>query len=97
LARPASQQQAGETLTEIGPELIAQADADYVIVSAYGDPSKTQQKIVQSSPLWKSLTAVKNDRVMPVSDDTWMTGIGVQGAHLILDDIAKATEVDPQR
>lgn len=32
-----------------------------------------------------------------VSDDTWMTGIGIEGAHLILDDVAKAAGVDPER
>ncbi|MEH1015732.1 iron-siderophore ABC transporter substrate-binding protein [Micromonospora sp. CPCC 206060] len=97
LARPASQQDASAVMTEIGPELIEKADADYVFVCAYGDPAKTQQAAFQASPLWNSLTAVKNQRVIPVSDDTWMTGIGVQGAHLILDDIAKAVGVDAPR
>ena len=97
LARPASQQDKTNLIVEIGPELIGRADADYVFVCTYGDPGKTQQRAFQSSPLWNQLPAVKQKRVFTVSDDTWMTGIGVQGAQLILDDIAKATGVDVPR
>lgn len=97
LARPATQQSSTELIAEIGPELIDRADADFVFVATYGDPDKTQQKAFQASPLWSQLDAVRNNRVASVSDDTWMTGIGVQGAHLILDDIARATGVDAPR
>ncbi|MEO3777249.1 iron-siderophore ABC transporter substrate-binding protein [Micromonospora sp. B11E3] len=97
LPRPASQQDPKEVITEIGPELIDRAEGDYVFVCTYGDPAITQQKAFLSSPLWANLAAVKNNRVTNVSDDTWMTGIGIQGAHLILDDIAKAAGVDPLR
>ena len=97
LARPASQQSPTELIAEIGPELIDKADADFVFVATYGDPEKTQQKAFLASPLWNQLTAVKSNHVAQVSDDTWMTGIGVQGAHLILDDVAKATGVDAPR
>jgi iron complex transport system substrate-binding protein len=97
LARPASQQDKTELIKEIGPELIDQADADYVFVCTYGDPAKSQQKAFLTSPLWGKLKAVQNKRITQVSDDTWMTGIGIQGAHLILDDIAKATGVNPNR
>lgn len=97
LPRPASQRDPKEVITEIGPELIDRAEGDHVFVCTYGDPATTQQKAFLASPLWKNLSAVKNNRVTNVSDDTWMTGIGIQGAHLILDDIAKATGVDPLR
>jgi iron complex transport system substrate-binding protein len=97
LARPATQQSATEVMTEIGPELIERADGDHVFVCTYGDPATTQQAAFQASPLWNSLTAVKNKRVHPVNDDTWMTGIGVQGAHLILDDIATSVGVTAPR
>ncbi|TDC66632.1 iron-siderophore ABC transporter substrate-binding protein [Micromonospora sp. KC207] len=97
LPRPASQQDPKEVITEIGPELIDRAEGDYVFVCTYGDPATTQQKAFLASPLWANLTAVKNNRVTNVSDDTWMTGIGIQGAHLILDDIAKAAGVEPLR
>ncbi|HET9517208.1 MAG TPA: iron-siderophore ABC transporter substrate-binding protein [Actinoplanes sp.] len=97
LPRPAAQRDPKEVITEIGPELIDRAEGDFVFVCTYGDPATTQQKAFLASPLWKNLAAVKNKRVTTVSDDTWMTGIGVQGAHLILDDIAKAAGVDPVR
>jgi iron complex transport system substrate-binding protein len=96
LARPASQQNKTELITEIGPELIDAANADYIFVCTYGDPAKSQQKPFLSSPLWAKLPAVKHNHVATVSDDTWMTGIGIQGAGLLLDDIAKATGVAPR-
>ncbi|KWX01855.1 ABC-type transporter [Carbonactinospora thermoautotrophica] len=82
---------------DVGPELADQADADYVFVMAYGDPSKTQKQAFQASPLWQRMNAVKNNRVFEVEDEVWMLGIGVQGAHLILDDLARAAGVDPRR
>lgn len=97
LARPPSQQDPTAVIKEIGPELIDQADADHLFVSTFGDPEVTQQNAVFTSALWKRLNAVKNNRVTVVSDDTWMTGIGIQDAHLILDDVAKAAGVDPMR
>ena len=97
LARPASQRTEGEVLAEIGPELIDRADADYVFVATYGDPELTQSTAFRANPLWKRLDAVRQDRVTTVADDTWMTGIGVQGAQLVLDDIAEATGIGAQR
>lgn len=47
-----------------------------------------------SDPVWKDLTAVKKDKVFTVPDETWMSGIGVQAAEHVLEDVAKATDVE---
>lgn len=96
LARPPSQN-ADEFDNEIGPELIDQANADAVFVTTAVSPEKTQKQAAQSSPLWAQMSAVQNGRVFEVRDEIWMSGIGVQAAHLVLDDLAKAFGVPDMR
>ncbi|MDH6108953.1 iron complex transport system substrate-binding protein [Kitasatospora sp. MAP12-15] len=92
LGRPASQDVDGSML-DVSAEQIDKADADLVFVTVADDPSKTQQSQVQSTPVWKSLNAVRNNHVFNVPDETWMSGIGVQAADQMLGDIAKAAGV----
>lgn len=80
-------QQVAETFVEASPEQIGLADGDVVFTSTYGDPADTQQAEVTGGPLWKGLSAVRSGNAHEVSDDTWMLGIGVTAAHLVLDDI----------
>ncbi|MDA3645344.1 iron-siderophore ABC transporter substrate-binding protein [Saccharopolyspora indica] len=94
LHRPPSQN-AEEFDNEISPELIDQADADAVFVTTAVSPEKTQQKAVEASALWTRMGAVRDNRVFPVPDETWMSGIGVQAANLVLTDLARAFGVDP--
>ncbi len=96
LARPPSQD-AEEFDNEIGPELIDQADADAVFVTTAVSPEKSQKQAAQSSPLWAQMSAVRGGKVFDVKDEIWLSGIGVQAAHLILDDLAAAFGVDPMR
>jgi iron complex transport system substrate-binding protein len=96
LARPTSQD-ADRFDNEISPELIDRADADVVFVSTAVSPEKTQKQAVESSPLWAQMGAVKNGKVIDVKDEVWMSGIGVQAANLVLDDLATAFGVDLQR
>ncbi|WP_431931819.1 ABC transporter substrate-binding protein [Nonomuraea jabiensis] len=79
---------------DISQERIAELDADHIFVSTYQDPSAEgpKEKFV-SNPLWGKLKGDKHD----VADLTWMTAVGIQGAHAILDDVAKLFEVDPAR
>ncbi|MFC5148543.1 ABC transporter substrate-binding protein [Streptomyces aureoversilis] len=93
LRRPASQD-VDAPMTDVSPEQIDKADADLVFVTVADDPEKTQQSAVQDNPLWKGLGAVKNDKVFQVPDETWMSGIGIQAANRVVDDIAKAAGVD---
>lgn len=93
LTRPAAQD-VDKNIVEVSAEQINQADADLVFVTTADDPSKTKQSEVQSTPVWQDLKAVKNNKVFTVPDETWMSGIGVQAADLMLVDIAKAAGVD---
>ncbi|MER6947127.1 iron-siderophore ABC transporter substrate-binding protein [Nonomuraea sp. NPDC000554] len=79
---------------DVSQERIADLDADHVFVSTYPDPSSDgpKQKFL-GNPLWGKLKGDKHD----VSDLTWMSAVGIQGAHAILDDVAKLFAVDPAR
>lgn len=94
LNRPASQD-VDASMMDVSPEQLDKADADLVFVTTADDPNKTQQSQVQSTPLWQNLKAVKANKVFTVPDETWMSGIGVQAADQMLNDIAKATGVTP--
>jgi len=89
LSRPGSQQ-VEETFTEVSPEQISLADGDLVFTTTYGDPDATQAAEVTGGPLWERLDAVARGDVHEVPDDTWMLGIGVTAAHLVLDDLEAA-------
>ncbi|NJP78290.1 iron-siderophore ABC transporter substrate-binding protein, partial [Streptomyces sp. AA8] len=93
LRRPASQD-VDAPMTDVSPEQIDKADADLIFVTVADEPEKTQQSAVQDNPLWKGLGAVKNDKVVQVPDETWMSGIGIQAANRVVDDVAKAAGVD---
>ncbi|MFF9784799.1 ABC transporter substrate-binding protein [Streptomyces nigrescens] len=95
LDRPKSQSSTDpvKTMLDVSPEQIDKADADMVFVTVADDPDKTQQKDVTSNPVWKDLRAVKDHKVHNVSDETWMSGIGIQAAEHMLVDVAKATGV----
>ncbi len=92
LARPTSQD-VDDFAAEIGEEGIRAADGDHIFVTSFsgGEPSKER---FLRNPLWKELTAVKAGQVTDVADEIWMTSVSVQGAHLVLDDLAKTFEVD---
>ena len=51
----------------------------------------------ERNPLWKHLEGVKAGNVHDVKDEIWMTSVSVQGAQLVLDDLAKTFGVDPAR
>lgn len=68
----------------ISEEQIELVDADVVFATSYGSGETTRP---QFEALWQTLSAVQNDRQFDVRDDIWMTGIGVLGANLILDDL----------
>ncbi|MBB3731024.1 MULTISPECIES: ABC transporter substrate-binding protein [Nonomuraea] len=79
---------------DISQERIADFDADHIFVSTYADPSaEGPKKQFVNNPLWGKLKGEKHD----VTDTTWMSAVGIQGAHSILDDLAKIFEVDPAR
>lgn len=95
LARPKSQDVEGFA-AEIGEEQIRQADGDYIFVTSYTGGQPAKERFLRN-PLWKQLNAVKAGHVYDVRDEIWMISVSVQGAHLVLDDLAKILKVDPAR
>ncbi|MEV4893407.1 iron-siderophore ABC transporter substrate-binding protein [Nonomuraea sp. NPDC055795] len=93
--RPTDQpKDANQIMVPISQERIAELDADHIFVSTYADPTADapKQKFV-TNPLWNKLKGTKHD----VADLTWMSAVGIQGAHAILDDLAKFFSVDPAK
>ncbi|MGO1056997.1 ABC transporter substrate-binding protein [Crossiella sp. CA198] len=96
LGRPADQNDpnAAQIFVELSPENILRADGDQVFVTAFPDPkggsAKAKEKF-QANPLWAQLKG----QVHEVSDTTWISSVSLQGAHVVLDDLAKAFGVDP--
>lgn len=77
------------SMMELSPELFEQIDGDVVFyANPGGDPAATTMGTVTG--LWGELPAVTAKQVYEVEDETWMVGIGVVGANIILDDIEKA-------
>jgi iron complex transport system substrate-binding protein len=74
---------------KVSPERIGEVDGDVIFVCAYGAKAEEQRATVTAGNLWKELSAVKAGKVYPVTDETWMTGIGVTAANRILDDLEK--------
>ena len=87
LPRPESQD-IDEFAREISLEEIDAADADYIFVTGY-DEEDSNLATFLNSPLWQTLSAVQNDHVFDVNDDTWIAGLGIQAARLVLDDLGQ--------
>jgi iron complex transport system substrate-binding protein len=93
--RPEGQPTVEDTIAvDVSQERIPDLDADHIFVSTYADPSaaESKQKFV-TNPLWGKLKGEKHE----VADLTWMTAVGIQGAHSIMDDVAELFGVDPAR
>ncbi|MGY0004414.1 ABC transporter substrate-binding protein [Micromonospora sp. I033] len=73
----------------VSPERVNEVDGDVVFVTAYGEKAAAEQAKVTAGSLWKGLSAVKAGKAHVVSDEVWMTGIGVGAANKILDDLEK--------
>lgn len=74
------------SMMELSPEFYPEIDGDVVLyTNPGGDPNATTMGAVTG--LWGSLPAVQSGKTYEVEDETWMVGIGVVGAGLILDQI----------
>ncbi|MEV0197272.1 iron-siderophore ABC transporter substrate-binding protein [Nonomuraea sp. NPDC050691] len=93
--RPQGQPTATDSIVvDVSQERIGDLDADHIFVATYGDPEATKYKDkFVANPLWGKLKGEKHE----VSDQTWMTAVGIQGAHAMLDDLAGFFSVDPAR
>ncbi len=74
--------------SEISLEQVADIDADYIFITGYAQDDSDQDTFLQSE-LWTTLGAVQNEQAIDVDDDTWIAGLGVQSANLVLDDLIK--------
>lgn len=91
LARPKPQDVDGFA-AEISAERIKDADGDAIFVATYNDDKGVSKKTsdqFRANSLWKPLAP----RVHEVDDITWMTAVGIQGAWVILTDLAKTFDV----
>jgi len=86
LPRPANQD-IEELATEISPERISEADADWVFYSSYGPKDGTAEGSVVGGELWNRLGAVQRGTARPVDDEVWFLGLGPIGATRVLDDL----------
>lgn len=81
---------------EIGEEQIRKADGDHIFVSVYSGGEGAEERF-KRNPLWRKLDAVKAGHVHEVDDATWMTSVSLQGAEIVMDDLAKMFDVDPMK
>ncbi|MFI7386685.1 ABC transporter substrate-binding protein [Streptomyces sp. NPDC049813] len=86
IPRPENQQ-VDDLATEISPEKIDSADADWIFTGVYGDADKTQRASAEDNPLWKKLGAVRAGRAKDVPDETWYLGLGVTAADEVIGDL----------
>jgi iron complex transport system substrate-binding protein len=86
LPRPANQD-IDELATEISPERISEADADWVFYSSYGPKDGTAEGSVVGGELWNRLGAVQRGTARPVDDEVWFLGLGPIGVSRVLDDL----------
>ncbi|MEM9748841.1 MAG: ABC transporter substrate-binding protein [Actinomycetota bacterium] len=90
LARPESQRSTDDFITIISEEELDLADGDVVIYTVFDDPAVEDAVAdLQAGPLWETLGAVQRGDVHRVSDEEWMSGVGLFGAQIILDDLAE--------
>jgi iron complex transport system substrate-binding protein len=87
VARPAAVRDAKDIAVNISTEQLGRADATIVYATFYGPRAGTT--FAAAGPLWAKVPAVAAGRVHYVDDSIWMTGIGITGASLVLDDLAR--------
>ncbi|MCP2261041.1 iron complex transport system substrate-binding protein [Streptoalloteichus tenebrarius] len=88
LPRP-EKQRVDDLAVEISTENLSMADADWIFVGSYGDPTKTGMDAALAGPLWSQLGAVKAGHAQKVADETWFLGLGLLAANSVLDDLEK--------
>lgn len=97
ITRPEHQDQYKDTFVEeITKERLPEADADLLFYFTYetGDGKGTEmEQEMLKDPLWQSLSAVKNNKAMRVSDAIWNTAGGVIAANLMLDELYQIYEI----
>jgi iron complex transport system substrate-binding protein len=70
----------------VSMEQVLKVNSDAIFAFAYPD-APTTTDLYKDNPIWKNLTAVKNNMAFNVSADVWDTA-GIRGMSLALDDVA---------
>lgn len=86
LPRPKNQQ-VNDLATEVSPEKIDEAAADWIFTGVYGDAKATKRDKAEANPLWSKLDAVKKGQAKDVPDETWYLGLGTAAADEVLADL----------
>lgn len=87
LVRPPAQNVDAFTV-EIGEEEIRKADADHIFVAVFSSGKESAERF-KRNPLWSQLAGVKAGNVHDVEDAVWMTSVSLQGADLMMNDMAR--------
>jgi len=85
LQRPPAQDK-DEFSSEITLEFIADTDADYIFITGYATDDSDMATFLES-PMWTTLQGVQTEHALAVDDDTWISGLGIQSAKLVIDDM----------
>ncbi|SJL83886.1 ABC transporter substrate-binding protein [Vibrio palustris] len=80
-------------------ESLPTVNADVFFVILHADTPAVEQNYQQWThhPLWKMLTAPKNDQVSIVNRTDWLFSGGILGANRMLDELADFYQVKPSR
>jgi iron-siderophore transport system substrate-binding protein len=107
LARPANQQSLDPArfMVETSYENLTEADAgaDRLFYTIFGNEDPTDEQanagraMLEGNPVWANLPTVQAGHAREMSDETWMSAVGMFGAHAVLDDLAAAFGVDPAK
>jgi iron complex transport system substrate-binding protein len=87
LQRPAAQQGTGLSVNAT-EEQVANMAGDVILWFSRDKEHLLKTKLV-NNPLWQKLDAVQSNRVHEVDPETWLSGLGVQAANLVVDDLFK--------
>ena len=88
IAQPQGQQNPDDFSIEISEENLDALDTAHTLFVYVDDTAEGEREKVESSPLWKTLPAVRAGRVHYVSSGIWNSP-DIGGFELILDDIEK--------
>ncbi|MEK8130125.1 iron-siderophore ABC transporter substrate-binding protein [Paenibacillus filicis] len=83
IKRPGAQSGKGFS-KDLTDEQLADADGDFIF---WFTRDKGSYERLQSVPLWAPLKAVKQKKVQEVNWETWMSGLGIQAVHKVVDDL----------
>ncbi|MNK13611.1 putative siderophore-binding lipoprotein YfiY precursor [compost metagenome] len=87
LKRPVAQQ-ADEFASKVTEEQVVSMDGDVILWFSRDTDNLLKSKLA-NNPLWNNLKAVKQKKIFEVDADLWLSGLGIQAANLVVDDLFK--------